>query len=201
MCISPNCHCVESFYLFSCSTGEKTFTLFPPSDVAFLPVKKVRTCAYRLKSQRDLSCANDNGPRRYLSSDLELDPSNVSTGTFLALKRLLLNIHDHLALNSIGNSKNCCKANNLSVQWRYIIMCEVCMKISFVDPDFPWIGIDPDEITTEESFPLSEHSSPVRCHVNAGEILYIPSMWYHRVSLTKLTIAIEYWYEQDFNFR
>ena len=122
MCISPNCHCVESFYLFSCSTGEKTFTLFPPSDVAFLPVKKVRTCTYRLKSQRDLSCANDNGPRRYLSSDLELDPSNVSTGT----------------------SKNCCKANNLSVQWRYIIMCEVCMKISFVDPDFPWIGIDPE---------------------------------------------------------
>ena len=37
--------------------------------------------------------------------------------------------------------------------------------------------------------------------MNAGEVLYIPSMWYHYVTQTCLTIAVNYWYDQRFDFR
>jgi hypothetical protein len=44
-------------------------------------------------------------------------------------------------------------------------------------------------------------ASPVRCTLLPGEILYIPAMWYHRVSQSCLTIAVNYWVEQTFDFK
>lgn len=33
----------------------------------------------------------------------------------------------------------------------------------------------------------------VKCTVLPGEMLYLPALWYHRVSQTKQTIAVNYW--------
>ena len=37
--------------------------------------------------------------------------------------------------------------------------------------------------------------------VRAGQVLYIPAMWYHRVSQSQFTIAVNYWYDQRFDHR
>jgi len=45
----------------------------------------------------------------------------------------------------------------------------------------PWIPVDPDNADLDR-FPLFQHARPIHCTVRAGEILYLPSMYYHRVS-------------------
>lgn len=74
-----------------------------------------------------------------------------------------------------------------------------------------WIKFDPDILfqstTTRKSTTIRNEPSqfhlthPIKCTVKQGEMLYIPSLWYHRVSQTELTIAVNYWYEQRFDFR
>lgn len=72
-----------------------------------------------------------------------------------------------------------------------------CENIS----EMKWLDFDPNDLSITEKLPSYHLSSPIQCHVKAGEILYIPSMWYHRVTQSTMTIAINYWYEQNFNFR
>jgi len=49
-----------------------------------------------------------------------------------------------------------------------------------------------------EEFPLARYANPVTVRVKAGELLYLPSLWFHRVSQTCETIGINYWYDMNF---
>ncbi|KAG8049829.1 hypothetical protein GUJ93_ZPchr0009g938 [Zizania palustris] len=56
------------------------------------------------------------------------------------------------------------------------------------------------------SFPLYfEGPKPIHCTVRAGEMLYLPSMWFHHVSQSPgpngLTIAVNYWYDMQFDIK
>lgn len=69
-----------------------------------------------------------------------------------------------------------------------------------------WIAIDPNDphTTSDDSpdtWPDRHLCHPITVHVHAGEVLYIPALWYHRVSQTELTIAINYWYDMRFDHR
>ena len=35
--------------------------------------------------------------------------------------------------------------------------------------------------------------------VKAGEVLYLPKLWYHQVTQSTLTLAVNYWYEMSFD--
>ncbi|KAL5741095.1 hypothetical protein ACOSP7_029959 [Xanthoceras sorbifolium] len=55
-------------------------------------------------------------------------------------------------------------------------------------------------------FPLFFNGpKPFECTVNAGEILYLPSMWFHHVRQSPdengLTVAINYWYDMQFDIK
>lgn len=39
----------------------------------------------------------------------------------------------------------------------------------------------------------------ITIHVHAGEMLYLPALWYHQVTQSCETIAINYWYDMNFN--
>ena len=64
-----------------------------------------------------------------------------------------------------------------------------------------WIDVDIDYGIPLERNPKWNHIHKVHCVVKPGEILYIPALWYHQVSQTQLTIAINFWYEMKFDFR
>ena len=59
-----------------------------------------------------------------------------------------------------------------------------------------WIANDP-------AYSLSSFKDchPIILTLQKGETLYLPAMWYHRVSQTKPTIAVNFWYEQRFDHR
>ncbi|XP_057448869.1 lysine-specific demethylase JMJ32 [Lotus japonicus] len=75
----------------------------------------------------------------------------------------------------------------------------------------PWCSVDPypsretldDEIS---KFPLYFNGPrPFECTVKAGEVLYLPSMWFHHVRQGSddggLTIAVNYWYDMQFDIK
>lgn len=43
-----------------------------------------------------------------------------------------------------------------------------------------WIQVNPSNPDLEK-FPLFRHTKPVTVTVHAGETLYLPAMWYHKV--------------------
>ena len=69
-----------------------------------------------------------------------------------------------------------------------------------------WI-ITPDDGTTK--WIDLEHSDkkrvPITCEVEAGDILYLPSLWYHQVYQRKgtdeSTIAVNFWYDMQYDIK
>jgi jumonji domain-containing protein 7 len=126
--------------MYAVVSGEQIFTLFPPTDAAFLPEGEFPTLRYYI--------AEDKG-----------QPSM------------------RLGLSSAG--------------------CDY--------PTLRWIHYDPDADCSHHrgnaTVLSSQFAHPLRCTLSAGEVLYIPAMWYHRVSQTCHTVAVNYWYDQRFDFR
>jgi peptidyl-lysine (3S)-dioxygenase / protease len=60
----------------------------------------------------------------------------------------------------------------------------------------PWIPVDPDQPDVER-YPLASKLRPIHVVLRAGELLYLPSMWYHKVAQWGdqecRTIAINHW--------
>jgi jumonji domain-containing protein 7 len=64
-----------------------------------------------------------------------------------------------------------------------------------------WISLDPEDPDAHQKHPRFKLASPLRITVRAGETLYLPAMWLHRVSQTCLTISVNYWYDMRFDLR
>ena len=50
----------------------------------------------------------------------------------------------------------------------------------------------------ENKYPLLKHVHPIRVKVKEGDMLYLPSLWFHRVTQTRETVGINYWYDMKF---
>lgn len=75
---------------------------------------------------------------------------------------------------------------------------------SVVDEDdhgtVPWIPLDPLKPDLSR-WPDYQHAHPLRCTLRAGDVLYLPSMWFHHVQQENGTIAVNYWYDMSFDLR
>ena len=66
----------------------------------------------------------------------------------------------------------------------------------------PWIRLDPaDPLHAISVHPPFQRvaSRVMRVHLRPGECLYLPSGWYHRVTQSCPTVAVNYWFDRDFN--
>ena len=65
----------------------------------------------------------------------------------------------------------------------------------------PFATWDPDK-PLEHATPFSKDSRPLRLTLDEGDMLYLPALWYHKVSQTcnheGLCCAVNYWYDIDF---
>ncbi len=68
-----------------------------------------------------------------------------------------------------------------------------------------WIETDMNTYITGKSrdsdLPLLSKSHPIKVLVSEGEMLYIPSLWYHRVTQTCETVGVNYWFDMKFDQR
>ncbi|GAX20755.1 hypothetical protein FisN_7Hh066 [Fistulifera solaris] len=49
-----------------------------------------------------------------------------------------------------------------------------------------------------EAFPLLKYTHPVEVKVKEGELLYLPALWFHRVTQSCETVGVNYWYDMKF---
>ncbi|KAB8268618.1 cupin-like domain-containing protein [Aspergillus minisclerotigenes] len=63
---------------------------------------------------------------------------------------------------------------------------------------------DPDR-PSENTTPFSQYAQPLRVTLNPGDMLYLPAMWYHKVSQScteedeGFVLAVNYWYDMEFS--
>ncbi|KAF1965199.1 Clavaminate synthase-like protein [Bimuria novae-zelandiae CBS 107.79] len=70
------------------------------------------------------------------------------------------------------------------------------------DTYVPFATWDPDRPETNAT-PFSQYSRPLRATLEEGDVLYLPALWYHKVSQScnseGLCCAVNYWYDLDFS--
>eukprot|EP00735_Rhodelphis_limneticus_P010238 TRINITY_DN2958_c0_g1::TRINITY_DN2958_c0_g1_i1::g.3891::m.3891 TRINITY_DN2958_c0_g1::TRINITY_DN2958_c0_g1_i1::g.3891 ORF type:complete len:376 (+),score=66.58,sp/P0C870/JMJD7_HUMAN/45.95/2e-93,Cupin_8/PF13621.1/5e-78,Cupin_4/PF08007.7/2.9e+03,Cupin_4/PF08007.7/0.083,JmjC/PF02373.17/5.5e+03,JmjC/PF02373.17/0.69 TRINITY_DN2958_c0_g1_i1:2-1129(+) len=66
----------------------------------------------------------------------------------------------------------------------------------------PWVAVDVGEPDFER-YPLYRYVKPLTVTVEEGEMLYLPSLWFHYVAQSGSgdhpTIAVNYWYDVDYD--
>lgn len=70
-----------------------------------------------------------------------------------------------------------------------------------LEPDAPevvWCNVDP---ATNASSETNASLSRLGLHgeVTRGQVLYLPAQWYHRVTQTEPTVAVNYWHDMSFD--
>lgn len=63
-----------------------------------------------------------------------------------------------------------------------------------------WISIDP---LAPDLFKYPQYSKlkPLRVRVNAGDVLYLPNYWYHHVQQSHRCMAVNFWYDMEYDSR
>ncbi|XP_072121170.1 bifunctional peptidase and (3S)-lysyl hydroxylase JMJD7 [Mobula birostris] len=64
----------------------------------------------------------------------------------------------------------------------------------------PWIPLDPLDPDLSR-FPEYAHAKPLHCTVRAGEMLYLPSLWFHHVRQSHGCIAVNFWYDMEYDIK
>lgn len=74
------------------------------------------------------------------------------------------------------------------------------VSINYLDQKVKWIPVDPLNPDFEE-YPLYKNAHKYHCIVEEGDALYLPSLWFHHVRQTHGCIAVNYWYDMDFDVK
>lgn len=78
------------------------------------------------------------------------------------------------------------------------------MKESSIDKScetIDWIAIDPLDPLNCEHFPEFKQATQYRVRVRSGDCLYLPSLWFHHVRQSHKCVAVNYWYDMEFDVK
>lgn len=58
----------------------------------------------------------------------------------------------------------------------------------------PWVALDPRK-------PRPARASLYHVTVRSGDCLYLPALWFHHVAQSHACIAVNYWYDMDYDIK
>ncbi|KAI3367379.1 hypothetical protein L3Q82_026184 [Scortum barcoo] len=64
----------------------------------------------------------------------------------------------------------------------------------------PWIPLNPLDPDLDQ-YPQYHRARPLHCSVKAGEMLYLPSLWFHHVQQSHGCIAVNFWYDMEYDIK
>jgi len=67
-------------------------------------------------------------------------------------------------------------------------------------PDMPWICVDPLNPDLV-NYPNYANATKIQVKVSAGEILYLPSLWFHHLQQSHGCVSINFWYDMAFDVK
>lgn len=176
--------------LFYVASGEKVFTLCPPADAPYLYEKDFLSGSFDSQPPKRQPPRNVHPKRQWtVKTGFEDGSDTEEEGSDDDDIRLNLN-HNH--------------PSNVDME-------PVCPEKSTGQEACPayvrWIEADVAALTDPHyeqiqriEFPLLKYAHPIhQVRVQAGELLYLPSLWFHRVTQSRETIGLNYWYNMNFN--
>lgn len=63
-----------------------------------------------------------------------------------------------------------------------------------------WISVDPLRPDLEK-YPQYANCQPYVAEVYPGDLLYLPSLWFHHVMQSDQTIAVNFWYDMEYDVK
>ncbi|XP_058804825.1 bifunctional peptidase and (3S)-lysyl hydroxylase Jmjd7 isoform X2 [Phymastichus coffea] len=76
---------------------------------------------------------------------------------------------------------------------------ELLCEEDFVN-SVPWISIDPLN-PNYKKYPRYKNATKIQVKVDKGDVLYLPSLWFHHVKQSHACIAINYWYDMEYDIK
>ncbi|XP_011704970.1 PREDICTED: jmjC domain-containing protein 7, partial [Wasmannia auropunctata] len=64
----------------------------------------------------------------------------------------------------------------------------------------PWICVDPLN-PDYEKYPEYRNTHSLKVTLRAGDILYLPSLWFHHVTQSHACMSVNYWYDMEFDIK
>ena len=185
-----HCDPYENMYAVLC--GTKVFTLLPPSDAAFLPESNCRAARWRQRgaardAARDATRSGD--ARGACSCDRDRDRDRNRN-------------RDHAGGVS---AEAAARGWELSFQDSRdkTSASRTASRVAWVDVDpllESSVGVVPGSaVDTADNCDLLALATPITVRVHAGETLYIPSFWFHRVAQVGETVAVNYWHDAAYS--
>ncbi|EDQ92064.1 uncharacterized protein MONBRDRAFT_14782 [Monosiga brevicollis MX1] len=65
----------------------------------------------------------------------------------------------------------------------------------------PWIVFDPEQPNHRTRYPATTALERIDITLEAGDLLYLPSLWYHQVGLDRVCIAVNCWYDMQYDVK
>lgn len=138
--------------MYAVISGEKTFTLLPPTDILYLKTRECPTMKYEVNK----SYFHDDGDASLADIGAAINRSTGSTAT---------------VQSTIENTDS----STEPLLHRRIKANEFILTSNHTLPEtINWIGTNPDDPAVLTRNPDFKYAHPIRCTVRAGEILYIP---------------------------
>jgi len=187
--------------LYAVVRGEKLFTLLPPCDVLWLYERDFSTGRYDLDEDGGWGIVMEEGVSSYTPrGDVPLTEPSIA-------------VTDTASLPSTGCVASCFRAcerlrgilrANGSWQWlRRQSATAAGSSAPACAAVTPWVSVNPaaPRSALAARFPLyAAHARPVQARVRAGEVLYLPALWYHQVAQPGpgITVAVNQWHDMDY---
>lgn len=73
-------------------------------------------------------------------------------------------------------------------------------NVELEDGKVPWIPLNADK-PDYDKYPAYRNATVMKCAVGAGDVLYLPSLWFHHVKQSHACIAVNYWYDMEFDVK
>ena len=167
--------------LFHVLSGEKVFTLCPPADAPYLPEHPVPSGQFRYRRRPPTTNDNNNKEQQQRQQ-----PSPYEWAVQMDYQE---------EKNKDGSTTK----EPVMVHWIATDPCESNNSPNPLDAaplgdDAPFQNHPPPQNQQKQL----GRAHPLRVTVQAGQILYLPSSWFHHVTQTCETVAMNYWYEMNF---
>lgn len=159
--------------MYAVVRGEKTFILQPPTDLHCIPYELYTAARYKKIKEKNTYSIIDELNEECCSICKD---SKNECKMFLKESRM-----------------KPCKDLLIGGQFQPTCSCHMAQSI-------PWVAIDPLNPNFEK-YPKYRNSTQLTVTISPGDLLYLPSLWFHHVQQKNGTIAVNYWYDMQYDLK
>jgi len=206
----------KDFYenLYYVADGEKIFTICPPSDSLYFEEREYESGSFRQvihhhhrgditldDSSECIENCNDVRKRGQWIVDCDSKEQPLTNG-------LSKNDDDEFTTTSTSSSSssNIINHNYHVVRWIEPDVEHILPPLEDALPattdntnDQNHQNYSEFQLKYKRIHPTLSYTHPQRIRLQQGDMLYLPALWYHRVTSTCESVAINYWYDMRFD--